>query len=226
MRIKSILITLLLIATLGGLYGLFKPLPDTLDYRSPVYPISQDQIEFLTDTTSHNNGTESQQVIFDRIISLINQADNYVLLDIFLFNDQLGQADSAFRPLSSELANALVSYYQKDNQNHLTVITDPINTAYGSYYPTPLQTLRNNDVPLVITDLTVLRDSNPLYSGWYRSFLQFLPDFGLQWLPNPFDPSHPKTTLGSYVRALNFKANHRKTLLTNSHKTIKLTGTV
>lgn len=216
MRLKILLTALFVLVTLTALYGLYKPLPDGLNYQSPTYRINDAQIEFLTDTTYHDNsGAISEQTIFDHIKERIATAHNYVLLDIFLFNDQLGQNGTAYRPLSTELANTIVTYHQQDREHQATVLTDPINTAYGSYTPEPLQTLQQNQIPLIITDLAVLRDSNPLYSGWYRSLLQFLPDFGVQWLPNPFDPNHPKTTLGSYWRAFNFKANHRKTMLTN-----------
>lgn len=218
MRLRIFLFILLVLATTGSLYGLYKPLPTNLSYQSPTYRINDSQIEFLTDQTYHNNGQPMlDHVIFDRMLALIDNAHDYVLVDLFLFNDQLGQSDVTHRPLSTELAESLVQYKTANSDHQVTVITDPINTAYGSYYPQPLQQLRENDVPIFLTDLSVLRDTNPLYSGWYRTILQFLPDFGLQWLPNPFDSTHPKTTLGSYWRAFNFKANHRKTMLTNSY---------
>lgn len=217
MRLKILLTALAILATAGSLYGLYKPLPDNLPYQSPTYRINDDQIEFLYDLTYQRNGAVvTDHTIFDRILRSVTDAHDYVLLDMFLFNDQLGTTDIVHRPLSTELATALAEYTLADDDHFSAVITDPINTAYGSYSPQPLQLLQDDQVPVIFTDLSVLRDSNPLYSGWYRTTLQFLPDFGLQWLPNPFDPTHPKATLGSYWRAFNFKANHRKTLLANT----------
>lgn len=229
MRLKILFTALFLVVTISSAYGLFKPLPDQVNYQSPTYRISAEQIEFLTDTTFRDDEAHvSEQTIFDRMLSLIDNAHNYVLLDLFLFNNQLGKAGEAYRPLSTTLAETLVTYKTAEQDHQAVVITDHINTAYGSYYPKPFQLLQENQIPIIFTNLAVLRDSNPLYSGWYRAFLQFLPDFGVQWLPNPFDPNHPKTTLGSYWRAFNFKANHRKTMLTNSQEgeTIRWHGLV
>ena len=42
-----------------------------------------------------------------------------------------------------------------------------------------------------------------------------MPNIGGQWLPNPFDSTHEESTISAYLRSFNFKANHRKLLLTN-----------
>ncbi|MBM7555885.1 hypothetical protein JOC47_000719 [Halanaerobacter jeridensis] len=54
------------------------------------------------------------------------------------------------------------------------------------------------------------RDSNAFYSGFWRLFFRWFGTGGKGWLRNPFNPDGPKVTLRSYLKLLNFKANHRK----------------
>ncbi|RZW16852.1 MAG: phospholipase [Desulfobulbaceae bacterium] len=70
---------------------------------------------------------------------------------------------------------------------------------------------------MIITRLEDLHDSNFFYSVFWRTFLQW---FGNSeeggWLVHPFSPQAEKVTLRSYLRLLNFKANHRKIAIVDS----------
>ena len=57
-----------------------------------------------------------------------------------------------------------------------------------------------------------MRDSNPIYSGIWRSIIKWFGTSGKGWIPNPFRPDSPKVTLRAYLKLLNFKANHRKVI--------------
>ena len=60
-----------------------------------------------------------------------------------------------------------------------------------------------------------LRDSNPLWSGAWRLCCQWLGNSSNGgWLPNPVGPE--KVTLRTWLKLVNFKANHRKTLVADS----------
>ena len=98
------------------------------------------------------------------------------------------------------------------------VITDPFNTVYGSLLPGHLAALEDAGVRVVMTRLPRLRDPNPLWSAVWRLCCQWLGnDRGSGWLPNPF--GEKPVTLRSYLRLLNFKANHRKTLVVDEGET-------
>lgn len=215
-KIKKLIILLVVVVFVFGLYGVYKPLPIGINYASPIYPATDSGVTFLADRTylDKNGQQQFEHEIFDTITKLIENARGYVLLDFFLFNDQKGQATEVHRSLSSDLAKALVNYKNNNTISTIKVITDPINYVYGSYTPTPLSLLNEAGVPVTVTNLTVLRDSNFLYSAWWRSGLRLIPNIGGHILPNPFDPNHSKATLSAYLRLLNFKANHRKVLVT------------
>ncbi|MGG4488032.1 phospholipase D-like domain-containing protein [Metabacillus idriensis] len=95
----------------------------------------------------------------------------------------------------------------------ITVITDRINTFYGSYPSEIAEELKEQGIKVVFTDLKPLRDSNPFYSGGHRTFLQWFGTSGSGWIPNAFSPDSPDVTLRSYLDLLNFKANHRKVVV-------------
>jgi phosphatidylserine/phosphatidylglycerophosphate/cardiolipin synthase-like enzyme len=69
-------------------------------------------------------------------------------------------------------------------------------------------------IKIIETKIKKLRDSNPTYSSPWRTVLQFLP-VGFIKLPNPFSEVHEKVGLDSYLTLINFKANHRKVIVSD-----------
>jgi HKD family nuclease len=68
---------------------------------------------------------------------------------------------------------------------------------------------------VIETNVKVLRDSNPLYSGLWRVFFQWFGQGGSGWIQNPMAKSAPDTTVRSYLKLMNIKANHRKVIATD-----------
>lgn len=193
----------------------YKPMPDGLDVATPWVPAAE--VTFLADTSYLAEGGEhrSEQAIFDAVFDMITAADRLLVLDMFLFNNFAGTAETAnYRPLSQELSQALVQKRHRHPDMDMVLITDPVNTVYGSLAPVHLQQLQAAGVPVIQTDLSRLRDSNPLWSGLWRLCCRWLDtEPGDGWLPNPM--SGPPVSLVSWMRLLNFKANHRKTIIAN-----------
>jgi len=173
-------------------------------------------VSFLSDMTwvdSEGARHESQQ-IFNTVFEMIRNARHLVLLDMFLYNDfQMGVSNPA-RPLSRQLTDLLLQQKKAYPDIRIVVITDPINTVYGSVPCAAFAELKAANIDVVITDLGQLRDSNPVYSFFWRLFLRPLGNSARGHLPNPFDP-RSKVTLRSYLAMLNFKGNHRKVLVTD-----------
>ncbi len=199
---------------LGGMaYGLYKPLPAGLAITGPKHQVPE--AEFLYDLTFVRDGVVvREQRIFDRLLAEIAAAERFVVLDMFLFNGLQGEG-LAGPLLADTLADALLRKKQRAPQMTITVITDPINTGYGSYPAAALDRLRAGGIAVITTDLTRLRDSNPLYSGFWRPVIQGFGTNGQGWLPNPFSANGSPVTLRSWLTLLNFKANHRKVLITD-----------
>lgn len=222
-RKKSLITALfLLLFVFVGTYNYFKPLPDDIAYTSGNIPLGQKNIEFLYDLSyvKDDKTVIHEQEIFDEIIDSIEQAEKYILIDMFLYNSWLGKATSSYRDLASELTDALLAKKSANPEISINLITDPINTVYGGSQSEEVLRLKESDIKLIITDLRPLRDSNPVYSSIWRSLFQwFGNDDRLKWVKHPFSDEAGKVSLRSYLSLLNFKANHRKIFLADSGNT-------
>ena len=198
-----------------GIYHTHKPLPEGVAVEGKIYGLPESDIVFLSDITSLSPEGEriSDQQIFDAIFAAIDDAHEFIILDMFLFNEFQGDIKAYHRNLSSELTTAVLEKKRDYPDISILFITDPVNTAYGAGATPRLEALRKEGVQVIVTDLKNLRDSNPAYSALWRAFLQWFGTKGIGTVPHPFDAGSPKVPLRSYYALLNFKANHRKVLV-------------
>lgn len=213
--------TWMLVALLGtisavvvtAVYGSIKPLPANVSYEGRQH--RTDYVRFLEDHTyvSSKETRIVEQEIFDTMIRKIKEADQFIVTDMFYFNSE-HEAGADFPPLTKRVSEALINKKETDPDMEIVVLTDPVNTFYGAYTPEHFQQLEESGIEVIFTNLNALRDSNPFYSGFYRTFVQWFGNHGRGWLPNFFSSDAPDVTLHSYLEILNFKANHRKTLVT------------
>jgi hypothetical protein len=90
---KKIFLYLLILFILIGLFNIYKPLPDGLSKEGKIYKVSNDSVTFLSDKTylDENLERQSEQQIFDEVFNMINNAENFILIDMFLFNEFQGK---------------------------------------------------------------------------------------------------------------------------------------
>ncbi len=206
----------LIVVLIVGLYGAYKPLPPGLDLAGPEHELSNSSIHFYRDVTYTNSEgmRQSDQQIFDEIFRMIDGAQEYLLLDMFFYSDFLGTGTSSYRQLARELTDKLVAKKQQNPGVTIQVITDPINTMYGGFEPEHFARLKESNISVIVTDLRPLRDTNPLYSAFWRTFFRWIPDeLPGHVFPNPLDMSKPKVPIQAYFDSFNFKANHRKVVV-------------
>lgn len=211
-RYVGLMLTLLALGYLASaIYHTYKPLPAGLDVEGQL---RHADVRFIADETYLDAQGHQQldQQIFNEMLRMIDEAQTTVVLDMFLFNPEVGLAKTQHRALTAELTQALINKRQQVPGIEISVITDPINSVYGGVAPEHYRQLRQHGIQLIETDLTPLRASNPLWSGLWYICCQGLgnhPEKG--WLPNPFGTE--QITLRSYLQLANFKANHRKTMI-------------
>ena len=196
-----------------GVWNVTKPMPAGADLNAPA---RSDNVEFLYDLTHRDpqGAAVYEQRIFDEVFRIIDEAESFVVADFFLLNDLMGAESAVHRPLSRALADRLLARKRAKPSLSVLLITDPINTVYGGARSGVIEELRRAGVDVVLTDLERLRDSNPLYSSFWRMFVQWWgnsSDGGA--LPNPFATDGSRITLRSWLALLNFKANHRKLIV-------------
>jgi hypothetical protein len=205
--------------TAVGIYHSRKPLPEGIDFRSAPHLIPAADVVFLKDLTyrSLEDRKVHEQEIFDALFAAIDRAEETILLDMFLFNSYGNESIAPLRPLAAELASRLLARKERRPTIEIDFITDPINVVYGGAPSARITALRAAGINVILTDLSRLRDSNPLYSAFWRSFIGwFGNDDGGGPAPHPFSKDAPAVTLRSYFRMLNFRANHRKVFLSDS----------
>lgn len=206
---------LLLLAWLAnGWWHASKPIPEGFGVAFPERGAIE--VQWLHDLswTDAEGEQHYQQEIFDYKLALIAQAERFIVADMFLFNDFAGAADRDFRELSAQLTQALIARRQQQPQLQVVVISDALNTLYGGQSSSHFQALRQAGIDVVITPLKPLPDSNPAWSGFWRLCCGWAGNNDQAgWLPNPLGGE--PVTLRSYLALLNFKANHRKTLISD-----------
>jgi phosphatidylserine/phosphatidylglycerophosphate/cardiolipin synthase-like enzyme len=209
---------------LTALWNTFKPLPDGVSIRGTIVETPLNQLQFLNDVTGADVfGTPVvRQQIFDSVIALTGQAREYLVLDFFLFNGQRGAALDAkpHRELSAELREALLARKRAVPEIHILVIADPINDVYGGLPSRDLAALRSAGIDVVTPDLDSLRDSNAIYSAFWRLTMSWWAGDGAgpDYLPNPLDAGPDRVSIGAWARLLNFKADHRKVIIGDDGK--------
>ena len=221
-RKRPVLLLILVLACawlLTALYHVFKPLPEGVGEAWPTRP-AEDVAVLIDDTWVDQAAADSQgeprrhfdQAIFDEFFRLIDQAEKLVVVDMFLFNDMAGATTDTLRPLSEQLTEALIERKKKRPDLRAVLITDRFNTLYGGVPAPHLTRLEDAGVTVVFTELPRLRDSNPSWSALWRLCCQWAGNSTEGgWLPNPTGDG--KVTLRTYLSLINFKANHRKTLV-------------
>jgi phosphatidylserine/phosphatidylglycerophosphate/cardiolipin synthase-like enzyme len=199
-----------------GAWNTVKPMPPGTDVSTPPVVTAASNVKFLNDLTfaDPQGKLVYEQSIFDAVFNIIDESESFIVADFFLFNDLMGAAGTAYRPLSRQLADHLIARKAARPELSILVITDPINEVYGGARSALLDELRRAGIDVVVTDLQELRDSNPIYASLWRIFGQWWgnsPDKGA--MPNPFDTGPSRITLRSWLALLNFKANHRKIIV-------------
>ncbi|WP_408015064.1 phospholipase D family protein [Saccharibacillus alkalitolerans] len=210
-RIALLLLLLWLLGVM--IYQMNKPLPEGISYESPVY--RTDRVDFLYDLTypaKSRNFTQERQ-IFDRTIEMIGEAEQFIVIDVFLFNDYVHEGQQ-YPKVSAKLAKTLIERKQAVPELDIVFITDEVNTNYGSAPNALLQEMKKAGIRVVITDTDPLRDSTPAYSAVWRTFIRWFGQSGRGWVPNLMASDGPDITLRSYLKLLNVKANHRKAFIT------------
>ncbi len=201
--------------TVGAVH-VAKPLPAGVPFDGEPIAVAGARIRFLADLSyvTTSGVPVREQEVFDAVLAAVRAARRRLVLDLFLFNPHRGAAGEVHRPLSDELTAALVEARRAHPGLLATLVTDPINDVYGGDPSPQLATLAGAGVTVVRTDLGRLRDSNPAWSATWRLAMSWLGnDAEGGWLPHPFAEDGPPVTLRTWLRLLNFKANHRKVVV-------------
>ncbi len=199
-----------------GTWQSVKPMPRGTDIAAEAVSVEPQQVTFLYDLTYADayGRPQYEQRIFDEVFRIIDEAESFIVADFFLINDLMGASEAVHRPLSRELVEKLIERKEARPDLAVLFVTDPINDVYGGMHAPLLDAMRRAGIDVVTTDLRELRDSNPVYSPFWRTFVQWWGNSAEGGsMPNPFTTEPAPITLRSWLALLNFKANHRKLIV-------------
>ena len=202
--VSSIILCFTVVLICSAISGRFKSLPDGTSIESQWFPT--EEITFLHDLTYRKEGERQvEQEIFDHIFSVIEEAEEFVILDMFLFNDEYNR-ESSYPALSQSLTDKLIEKKISDPSVNISVLTDPINTFYGAYPSSMLEQLEQAGIQPTLTRLESLRHTNPIFSTIYAPFISHFGIGDTGWISNPFSPDSPKVTLRAILKLMNFSS--------------------
>jgi cardiolipin synthase A/B len=194
-------------------YHQFKPLPVGISFASEEHRV--EDVGFYRDLTHHRGGERHvDQQIFARIERMIDEADDFIVIDVFMMNGLVEAPSEGYPPISDRLRDRLIAKREANPDLPIVFITDEVNTGYGSYPGDWLTPMEDAGIEVVMSNLHPLRDSTPVYSTLWRMGFQWFGQHGDGWLTNPFVEDGPRMTARSYLKLFNIKANHRKLFVT------------
>jgi hypothetical protein len=167
-----------------ALWNSAKPLPPGTHVVSQASRLSEADVDFLQEYLPHEAPLAREAAAVDR-------AEQLIVLDR--------------SPLSRELAQHLLARKRTRPLLKIVLVTDPVNEAFGGTSAQILASLEQAGIIVARVRLDRLRDSNPLYSGWWRLLFS--------WWSDPFEEPPGRVTLRSWSRMQNSKADQRQLLV-------------
>jgi phosphatidylserine/phosphatidylglycerophosphate/cardiolipin synthase-like enzyme len=217
-KTKIIVSILLLLFILSFLWGQLRPLPDGIYTESNTFFVKDSNIDFLYDlTTKTDTGRTSEQEIFDNVFDIIDSAEEFILIDMFLFSTQKNL--TGLIDISTNLKDKLIEK-KRTTDIPIYFITDEFNTAYKSTTSPLIKELEDAGVQVIYTNLDKIRDANPIFNSVWRLVVKpfGLPEYTGGAIPNFLGEG--KISLRSVLKLLNFKANHRKVIISEKESLI------
>lgn len=177
-----------------------------------------ERVEFLTDQTYVRDDERIiDQEILKRSLDIIQEAENYVVIDMFLFNSLYPKEDT-YPEITKKVMEALIA--KKNEGVPIYFITDEVNSFYETYEVEEFLALSDAGIPVIETDMAEIKDSNITYSFLWRGIFRHFGTGEEGWMTNPFADHGPKVNLRSYLKLFNLKANHRKVIVADEKAVI------
>ncbi len=205
--------------TIGVLFFLvscstIKTPPEGVDYESPVR--DSKNVDFHYDLTylDKDGNIKYDRKIWDATYEVVDNAKDYLVIEMFLFNDIYNKDVDKFPEFAKEYMRRLVKKKMENPNLKVYILSDENNDLYGAFEHPLITEMKNAGIDVIDVDIYKLKDTFPWYSPIWRSVIKpFGNPQGKGWITNFYGPMWPKLTLRNLFRALNVKADHRKIFL-------------
>ena len=218
-RKKYLLIGILAVFTMSC--STIKTPPLGVDYESPLR--DSDNVEFHYDLTylDKDGNIRYDRKIWDATYKVVDEAKDYLIVEMFLFNDIYNKDKEHYPEFAKEYTRRLIKKKMENPNLKVYVLSDENNDLYGAFEHPFITEMKNAGIDVITVDIFKLKDTFPWYSPVWRALIEPHGNpQGKGWIGNFYGPMWPKLTVRNLLRALNVKADHRKIFLNEENVVI------
>ena len=211
-----------------GIFSIFamscstiKTPPLGVDYESPMR--DSDNVEFHYDLTylDKDGNIRYDRKIWDATYKVVDEAKDYLIVEMFLFNDIYNKDKEHYPEFAKEYTRRLIKKKMENPDLKVYVLSDENNNLYGAFEHPFITDMKKAGIDVIVVDIFKLKDTFPWYSPIWRTLIEPHGNpQGKGWIGNFYGPMWPKLTLRNLLRALNVKADHRKIFLNEGNVVI------
>ena len=188
--------------------------PLGINYESPIRETENAEFHYDLTYLDKDGNIQYDRNLWDATYKVIDNAKDYLIVEMFLFNDLYNKDKEHFPEFAKKYTERLVKK-QKENPNlKVYILADENNNFYGAFEHPFITSMKNAGINVIIVDIFKLKDTFPWYSPFWRTFIKPMGNpQNKGWITNFYGDMWPKLTIRNLLRALNVKADHKKVFL-------------
>ena len=188
--------------------------PLGINYESPIRETENAKFHYDLTYLDKDGNIQYDRNLWDATFKVVDNAKDYLIIEMFLFNDLYNKDKEHFPEFAKEYTEKLIKK-QKENPNlKVYILADENNNFYGAFEHPFIASMKNAGINVIIVDIFKLKDTFPWYSPIWRTFIEPMGNpQNKGWITNFYGDMWPKLTIRNLLRALNVKADHKKVFL-------------
>lgn len=188
--------------------------PLGINYESPIRKTENAEFHYDLTYLDKDGNIQYDRNLWDATLKVVDNAKDYLIIEMFLFNDLYNKDKERFPEFAKEYTEKLVKKQQENPNLKVYILADENNNFYGAFEHPFITSMKNAGINVIIVDIFKLKDTFPWYSPIWRTFIKPMGNpQNKGWITNFYGDMWPKLTIRNLLRALNVKADHKKVFL-------------
>ena len=188
--------------------------PLGINYESPIRETENAEFHYDLTYLDKDGNIQYDRNLWDATLKVVDNAKDYLIIEMFLFNDLYNKDKERFPEFVKEYTEKLIKKQQENPNLKVYILADENNNFYGAFEHPFITSMKNAGINVIIVDIFKLKDTFPWYSPIWRTFIKPMGNpQNKGWITNFYGDMWPKLTIRNLLRALNVKADHKKVFL-------------
>ena len=188
--------------------------PLGINYESPIRETENAEFHYDLTYLDKDGNIQYDRNLWDATLKVVDNAKDYLIIEMFLFNDLYNKDKERFPEFAKEYTEKLIKKQQENPNLKVYILADENNNFYGAFEHPFITSMKNAGINVIIVDIFKLKDTFPWYSPIWRTFIKPMGNpQNKGWITNFYGDMWPKLTITNLLRALNVKADHKKVFL-------------